>query len=244
MPIAKVNDIAMNYEVHGQGEPLVLIGGLGADISVHRKMIRQLSDKYKVLALDNRGVGRTDKPDIPYTIEVMADDTAGLMAAAGIERADVLGISLGGRIAMALALRHPGRVMRLVLTSTFASQPEKKLPLSYHAVKLIAACARPFRKQTQPYCAFVRQLEASRGYECAARLGEIRAPTLILHGTKDKIAPFKLAEELHAGIPGSKLIPFRGGHAFPFTQRELFINEVSNFLAGTMMSASNMAVGK
>ena len=231
MPTVKVNDISMNYEVHGQGSPLVLIGGLGTDISVYRKMIRQLSEKHKVLAFDNRGSGRTDKPDIPYTIEMMAEDTAALMASAGIERASVLGTSLGGRIAMALALRHPLRVNKLILTSTFASQPEKKLPKSYHAIKLATAWIRPIRKKTQPYYAFVCQLEASRKFVCSDRLGEIQAQTLILHGLKDNIAPFKLAEELHAGIAGSKLISFQGGHAFPFMQRERFITEVLTFLA-------------
>jgi pimeloyl-ACP methyl ester carboxylesterase len=230
MPTVKVNDISMNYEIHGQGEPLVLIGGLGTDISVHRKMIRELSDKCRVLAFDNRGAGLTDKPDIPYTIEMMADDTAALMASAGIERANVLGISLGGRIAMALALRHPHRVNKLILTSTFASQPEKKLPKSYHAIKLATAWTSIFRKRTQPYYAFVNQLEASRKFVCSDRLGEIRAQTLILHGTKDKVAPFNLAQELHSGITGSKLIPFQGGHAFSFMQRELFIKEVCAFL--------------
>jgi 3-oxoadipate enol-lactonase len=231
MPTVKVNDINMNYEIHGKGKPIVLIAGLGTDISVYRGLIRSLSEKYKLLVFDNRGVGRTDRPDTPYTIEMMADDTVGLMTSLGIEQANVLGISLGGRIAMDMALRHPDRVMKLVLTSTFASQPEKKLPTSIHIVKLIAASTRPFRKQTQPYYAFVRQLEASRGYVCSDRLGDIRAPTLILHGLKDNIAPFKLAEELNAGISDSKLISFRGGHTFSFRQRQEFIQEVSGFLA-------------
>jgi pimeloyl-ACP methyl ester carboxylesterase len=231
MPTVKVNDITMNYELHGQGKPLILIAGLGTDISIYRKLVSPLSERYKVLVFDNRGVGRTDKPNIPYTIEMMADDTVGLMAALGIEQANVLGISLGGRIALAMALRHPDRVMKLVLTSTFASQPEKKLPKSIHIFKLIAASARPFRKQTQPYYAFVRQLEASRGFVCNDKLHEIRAPTLILHGLKDKIAPFNLAEEMHAGISGSKLISFSGGHTFSFGQREEFIQEVNGFLA-------------
>ncbi len=232
MPAAKVNDISMNYEIHGEGEPLVIIGGLGTDISVYRKMIRQLSEKHKVLAFDNRGAGLTDKPDIPYSIEMMADDTAALIASAGIERANILGTSLGGRIALALALRHPDRVMKLVLVSTFASQPEKKLPKSYHAIKIATGWLSLFRKKTQPYYAFVRQLEASRGFVCASRLGEIRAPAIILHGLKDSIAPFKLAEEMHAGIPGSKLVPFQGGHAFSMMDRERFIKEVDSFLAG------------
>lgn len=221
----------MNYEIHGKGEPLVLIGGLGTDISVYRKMIKQLSQKFMVLAFDNRGAGFSDKPDIPYTIEMMADDTAALMASAGIEQANVLGTSLGGRIAMALALRHPERVKKMVLVSTFASQPEKKLPLSYHAVKLATGWVSAFRKRTQPYYAFVHQLEASRGFVCAAKLGDITAPTLILHGTKDRIAPFKLAEELHSGISGSKLVSFKGGHAFPLMHGESFIKEVDSFLS-------------
>mgnify|MGYP002400230985 CR=1 FL=1 len=234
MPKVRVNDIAMNYEVQGEGEPLVLIGGLGTDISVYGRMVRQFSEKYRVLVFDNRGVGFTDKPDIPYTIEMMADDTAGLMAALGIGKAHVLGISLGGRIAMALALRHPDRVMKLVLTATFASQPPNKLPRSYHAVKRITALAAPFRKKAQPYYAFVRQLEASRGFVCADRLGDIGTPTLILHGLKDSIAPFHLAEELHSGIKGSTLISFPGGHAFTLMQRERFLREVSAFLSGTV----------
>jgi pimeloyl-ACP methyl ester carboxylesterase len=233
MSTVKVNDITMNYEIHGKGEPLVLIGGLGTDISIYRKMIGQFSKKFKVLAFDNRGAGLTDKPDAPYTIEMMADDTAALMAAAGIEQASVLGTSLGGRIAMALALRHPHRVSKLILVSTFASQPEKKLPRSYHAIKLATGWVSIFRKKTQPYYAFMRQLEASRGFVCAARLGEIHAPALILHGKKDSIAPFKLAEEMHSGITGSKLVPFKGGHAFSMMQMELFIKEVSDFLTGT-----------
>ena len=66
-------------EMHGDGEPLVVILGLGTDVSEWDGIIRWLTEKYKVLALDNRGAGRTDKPDIPYSIEMMADDTAGLM---------------------------------------------------------------------------------------------------------------------------------------------------------------------
>jgi 3-oxoadipate enol-lactonase len=230
MSRVEVNGISMNYEIHGEGETLVLIGGLGTDISVYRKMIKQLSQKFKILAFDNRGAGFSDKPNIPYTIEMMADDTAALMSSTGIEQANVLGTSLGGRIAMALALRHPNRVTKLVLVSTFASQPEKKLPLSYHAIKLATGWVSAFRKKTQPYYAFVRQLDASRGFVCAAKLGMIHAPTLILHGTRDKIAPFKLAEEMHSGIIGSKLVSFKGGHAFPLMHGERFIKEVSGFL--------------
>src|SRR5947208_7748959 len=106
MLYVRVNDIQMYYEMHGDGEPLVVILGLGTDISEWDGIIRWLAKKYKVLAFDNRGAGRTGKPDIPYSIEMMADDTAGLMQALGMKQAHILGISMGGRIAPALSLRH------------------------------------------------------------------------------------------------------------------------------------------
>src|ERR1700731_3998370 len=99
MPYVKANDIQMYYEIHGDGEPLMLILGLATDLSEWRAIIHWLAQRYKVLAFDNRGVGRTDKPDTPYSIEMMARDTAGLLQTLGIEQAHLLGISMGGRIA-------------------------------------------------------------------------------------------------------------------------------------------------
>src|SRR5438876_952183 len=120
MPYVEVNYIQMYYEIHGDGEPLVLIVGLGTDISEWDGIIRWLAKIYKVLAFDNRGAGRTDKPDTHYSIEMMADDTAGFMQTLGIQQAHILGISMGGRIALALALQHPKRIKKLVLVSTSA----------------------------------------------------------------------------------------------------------------------------
>ena len=95
MPYEKVNDIQMYYEIHGDGEPLVLIVGLGTDITEWEGIIHWLAQKYKVFAFDNRGAGRTDKPETHYSIEMMAEDTARLMQALGIQQAHILGISMG-----------------------------------------------------------------------------------------------------------------------------------------------------
>ena len=111
----------MYYETYGSGDPLVLIAGLGTDLTVYKQIISLLSQGFKVLAFDNRGAGRTDKPDMPYSIEMLADDTAQLMSAVGIRKHHVLGHSMGGRIAMALALQHPGKVNGLILASTSAN---------------------------------------------------------------------------------------------------------------------------
>jgi 3-oxoadipate enol-lactonase len=118
MPKIKVNDINMYYEVHGNGEPLLLIMGLGGDTTRWFRLLPLLAKNYRVIAFDNRGAGKTDKPDFPYTMKMMSDDIAGLMDALNIEKAHIFGISLGGMIAQNLTLLHPDRIISLVLGCT------------------------------------------------------------------------------------------------------------------------------
>ncbi|HMK46772.1 MAG TPA: alpha/beta hydrolase [Methanocella sp.] len=229
MPSMKVNDLSMYYEVYGEGDPLVLIAGLGSDSQDNRSLIRELSLKYRVITFDNRGVGRTDKPDSPYTIEMMSEDTAGLLNSLGVKQAHVLGISMGGRIALDLALQHPELVKSLILTSTYARQAiGTSLPFQ---VRLwIRIKNHPLKKYPQPYSAFLRQLKASRGYDCNDRLDQIMVPTLILHGENDKLVPCWLAEEMHNSINSSRMITFDGGHSFFVPENRRFAEEVSAFL--------------
>lgn len=115
---ANVNGINLYYEVFGEGEPLLLIEGLGYSRWMWFKQVREFSTRHKVIVFDNRGVGRSDKPKEEYTIELMASDTALLLGALGIDAAHVLGVSMGGFIAQQLAIDHPVRVLSLVLVST------------------------------------------------------------------------------------------------------------------------------
>ena len=233
MPTVKVNDINMYYEVSGEGEPLVLIAGLGTDLTVYERVIGCLSKKFRVLAFDNRGVGRTDKPDIPYSIEMMADDTAALMNAAGFRKAHVLGISMGGRVAMALALQHPEMVRSLVLASTFARKRVTTVR-SYLLFNVIRRLSfrRASRKYPQPEYAFQRQFQASGSFDGIDKLDRISVPALILQGTSDKIAPLSQAEEMHERIKGSKMITFPGGHIFFMMRLEQFCSAITDFLLG------------
>lgn len=231
MPTARVDDITLYYELHGSGEPLVLILGLGLDMSECESLIAELARHHQVLAFDNRGAGRSDKPDIPYSIELMADDTAGLMRATGvgIEQADILGISMGGRIALALALRHPELVKRLVLVSTAARSTGRHWLV--RLLGLLSLLPMMRGKYPQPRYALVRQRRASSAYNCLDRLPEIQVPTLILHGERDTIVPRRFAEELRAGIRDSKLVLLPGGHLVSLGSAQgQLVDAVENFL--------------
>ena len=229
MPVADVNGIRVHCEVHGEGRPLLLILGLAADVSENRALIDQLAAHSRVIAFDNRGAGRSDKPDAPYSIELMAADALGVMDALDVTRADVLGISLGGRIALELALGHPERVERLILVSTSA-----RVVPSWRRRRLypILSGMPLFRSRyPQPRYAFVRQMEASAGYDAGPRLHELTMPTVVLHGRSDRAAPLAMAEELHRGIPGSRLLTFKGGHLFfLIRERQRFVDTVADFV--------------
>ena len=126
MPTVKVNDINIYHEIHGDGFPLVMIIGLGSNLVWwDEKLLETVSSKYKTVIFDNRGSGRTDKPDMDYSIRMFADDTIGLMNELKIERAHVLGISMGGMIAQELVLNYPERVEKLVLCATNSGLPLK-----------------------------------------------------------------------------------------------------------------------
>jgi pimeloyl-ACP methyl ester carboxylesterase len=119
LPKIKCNDINICYEVQGKGVPLAMIMGLSANMDWwDPRLIEQISKKYKTVTFDNRGAGRTDAPRIDYSIKMFADDTARLLDSLKIQKAHILGISMGGMIAQEFALAYPQRVEKLVLCST------------------------------------------------------------------------------------------------------------------------------
>jgi len=229
MGLVVVDDIEMYYESRGSGPVLMVIGGLGIEMSELDTPIDPLSSRFRVVAFDNRGAGRSSKPRGPYSIEQMAGDVAALMDRLDLLRAHVLDISMGGRIAMALALAHPERVDRLVLVSTGPRAGGARwLVRLGMLVSDLPLLRGPHR---QPRHALKAQFDATSRFDCSQRLGEIDQPTLIPHGSSDHIAPVALAEQMHDRIPNSRLVLFEGGHLFTFsTQREKFVAEAGALL--------------
>ncbi|MFX1407442.1 MAG: alpha/beta fold hydrolase [Promethearchaeota archaeon] len=137
MPKIKINDIKMYYEIYGQGPPLLMIMGIGGNTDYWpSRFIDKLSENFKVIIFDNRGSGRSDKPDIEYSMKIFADDTINLMDALKIDYAHILGLSMGGSIAQELVLNYPERVNKLILCSTNCGFSKSSLP-SPEALKIM-----------------------------------------------------------------------------------------------------------
>lgn len=253
MAKASIRDIEMYYEVHGptcrpagRAEALLLIMGLGANASSWEMQIPDLSREYQVIAFDNRGAGRTDKPQSPYTMPQMADDAAALLDHLGIESAHVFGMSMGGMIAQEMALRFPHRVWALVLGATLAGGPKAAMA-SPQLLQQWASMALLPREQAienglrflysdefiaknrerlvkralelahlqPPLAALQRQLMAVARFNTYGRLAEIKAPTLVITGTDDKIVPAENSRLLAESIPRAELVELKGvGHGF------------------------------
>ena len=213
MPLAELNGININYRVEGQGEPLVMIMGFTASRSGWIRQIPFFRKYYRVVTFDNRGVGKSDKPPGPYSTRMMADDTVRLMDLLGIEKAHIMGLSMGGMIAQELAINYPQRVVKLVLACTYARQdetsgdtleqarflqlsPEQKLsamvrlafnrPIYRFIFALLARVQTRFMG-TSGRVGIAGQSEACLKHNTLERLPLITAPTLVIVGTGDRI---------------------------------------------------------
>ena len=120
----RVNGVEMHYDLQGTGEPLVLIHGAQGDRSMFSGLVPVFAKQFQVLTFDQRGSGQSEKPDMAYSIALLADDTAALMDQVGFTSAHIIGVSMGGMIAQELVLRHPQKVRSLVLGCTTPGGPK------------------------------------------------------------------------------------------------------------------------
>ena len=129
---ADVNGIKICYEVQGEGDPVVLIHGFGITKEEWICQFEPLSQYFRVVRFDNRGSGKSDRPNTPYTMDLFADDTRGLSDFLKIEKAHIIGWSVGGMIAQHFAIKYPERVNKLILINTTAAWPEEKSGLELY----------------------------------------------------------------------------------------------------------------
>lgn len=128
MAKTRVGDVELNYEIHGDGEPLVLIPGFRTGLWLWSSQVETFSRKFRTIVFDPRGIGDSDMPNAPMTIKTIADDTAGLLAALGVKQAHILGASFGGFVAQEFAIAYPRLTRSLILCCTSFGGPRHLLP--------------------------------------------------------------------------------------------------------------------
>jgi pimeloyl-ACP methyl ester carboxylesterase len=143
VPFADAHGVRLYYEVHGQGEPLLLHPGFGSTVPVYWANTAALARHFQVIVFDPRGSGRSGVPEGACTMQDFANDAAALLDAAGVESAHVFGTSFGGMVAQHLAIEHPRRVRRLVLGCTTAGGTRHVLPPGDNVVRFLGAAENP-----------------------------------------------------------------------------------------------------
>ncbi len=232
----------IHFEVTGMRgrPPVLLIQGLGAEKNSWNLQRAALALRWRTVAFDNRGAGRSDKPDGIYDLEQMAEDAVNVLDAAGVDAAHIVGLSMGGAIGQILALRHPNRVRSLTLVATACrNHPwREELLRSWAAVAATKGMGemtkeaarwmigpRSFRRLVpaigvlgplalgNPAAAFVSQVDAivRTPDGLQADLANITCPTMVVVGNQDILTPRGDAEEIASLIPTAELVVISGG---------------------------------
>jgi len=258
---AQVGDVSIAYKSFGQGPPIILITGYRVTMDTWDPiLLYKLSEQYRVIVMDNRGMGFSCNPGGNLTIEMMAEDVAGLMDVLGISSAHILGWSMGGFVAQELALSHPEKVDKLilygtgcsggsdippdvwpVLTDTNSSSEGRSsflipllLPLNWTDTHpdIFSRLPIPITTPTEDMMEAQAFAMESWGGSCE-RLDHLMDPTLVITGMEDGIIPPEHSLELVEEIPDSWLvrIPF-GGHYLMYQFPEKMAGVVEVFLEG------------
>ena len=254
----KINGISLNYELHGVGEPITFIHGLGDNLNIWVNQVPIFSQDYRVLTYDVRGFGRSDKPPGSYTVEAFAQELCSLLTKLGIERSIIVGFSMGGVIAMRFALDSPGMTAALVIASSsseinqnavnrFLGWVEKANNQGFAGLVdayLEGRFHPDFVRDNPEFIAgwkeewtgndlhgWTQAALAMTRYNYTAELGNIRCPTLVVVGDKDVSVGVGGSVIMHRHIQGSQLeiIP-NIGHGIAREKPEVFNRVLREFL--------------
>jgi pimeloyl-ACP methyl ester carboxylesterase len=238
--------MALPYSWHGSGEPLVLIAGLGAKGTSWQPFLEKAARHFSVLTFDNRGSGRAPAIDGSIAVRDMACEALELLDALGIERAPIMGRSMGGMIAQELALLAPGRVERLVLVSTtarcdahlshvfslWADMAEQGVPAAIrHRSSLLWCLGSRAAAQDARVAAYLeakvrgertedyaRQARACARHDALERLRALAMPVLVVAGSEDRLTPRDHARALAAAVEGARLRWIPGAGHLPYLE--------------------------
>ena len=259
---ANVNGITLNYELHGgKGPWLVLSHSLACSTAMWAPQIAEFSTRFRVLAFDTRGHGKSDAPAGAYTLEQLADDLAGLLKVLGIAQAHFCGLSMGGMIGQTFALKYPGVFNSLTLADTTSSYPAQAGAAWTERINIaqtqgMQPLVEPtlgrwftegFRKAqpaivaaigaqilATPVAGYVGCCQALPKINLTARLKEIACPILVIVGEQDMGTPLAMAQEIHANAPGSKLsVLSPAAHISNIEQPQAFNQALADFLRST-----------
>jgi 3-oxoadipate enol-lactonase len=260
MPIVDSAGARIFWNESGSGNPILLIMGLGYAHQMWFRTLPVLESKYRTIFFDNRGVGASDVPPGPYPIAQMAADAAAVMSAAGLDRAHVYGVSMGGMIAQQFALDFPDRVNKLILGCTASGGPnavrakdevgkvlmaratmtaeegaEAMVPFIYDASTPRARIDEDLAIRRSIYPTgegYTAQLQGIMAWTCFDRLGEIKAPTLVIHGETDELVPAGNGRLIAERIPGAQLVMIpHASHLYTTDQPEISHEAILKFLA-------------
>lgn len=249
----------VHYETAGAGAPLVLIPGLGGDGRFWASVVPHLVDRFRLIVVDHRGAGRSDRPIGPYSIGRIARDVLEILDAERIARADLVGHSTGGTVVQTLALDAAERVGRIVISGSWAApdarfrllfearlalleqnQPEIYQAFTHvlgytadwlaaHEAELAAAVERA-PQTLAPLEVTAARIRMLLDFDRSADLGRIAAPTLVIGAREDEMVPFQLSEQVARLIPAARLEAVSGAHFFPRTEPDDYAGRVRDFL--------------
>jgi len=257
VPKIKANDVNIYYEISGEGPALVLLHGWTENHKVWKLQIPEFSKGYRVIAVDLRGHGESDKPESGYSIQTFADDLYHVLNELGIDKAIIAGHSMGGMTALVFYLTYPEKAKALILVNTTSAGIHDTGPMPLReTLELIRTAGfenvvEQFFAQTffapgtsedlinwaksevlkNPQYAVEETLKAIMNHDVTGKLSRIAVPTLIIHSTLDLAIGVKMAEILNEGIPNSSIRIIEGvGHHTMLEKPDEFKTAVLDFL--------------
>jgi 3-oxoadipate enol-lactonase len=257
MPIARVNGISINYQVSGHGPWLTLSHSLACRLEMWDEEVRRLSERFTVLAYDSRGHGRSSAPEMPYTLDTIADDIAGLLDHVGADKTHWIGLSMGGIFGLTTALKYPGRFSSMVLADTGSRLSDESRQAFKDRVATVRAgrmeaiiqptLKRWFEDSTRerrtelmarvaewirdtPLEGYIGVSAAIPTIDVTHRLHEIRIPVLVLVGANDRAMPLSLSETLVKNLPDAELVVIpSAGHLSNLENPDAFYAALEKF---------------